>query len=102
MFVVQDVLRSVEHYPDMFGFRMEFTYGQPTFYAGITIFNSWYRASTSVTKMLTAPCDVNDLDGKQLCLERIPTPFLTLIEVICNRLTQDHLIGYFRFAPEHL
>lgn len=87
MFVVQDVLRSVEHYRDMLGFRTESTYGQPTFYAGIAIFNSWYRASTSVTKMLTAPSDVNDLDGNQLCLESIPTPFLTLMEVICNRLT---------------
>jgi hypothetical protein len=62
-------------------------YGQPTFYAGIAIFNSWYWASTSVTKMLTAPCDVNDHDGKQLCLESIPNPFLTLMELICNGLT---------------
>ena len=99
VFVVQDVLRSVEHYRDMLGFRTEFTYGQPTFYAGIAIFNSWYRASTSVTKLLTAPCDVNDLDGNHLCLESIPTPFLTLI---CNRLTRDHLIGYFLIAPGHL
>jgi uncharacterized glyoxalase superfamily protein PhnB len=35
VFVVQDVLRSVEHYRDVLGFRVEFTYGQPTFYAGV-------------------------------------------------------------------
>ena len=35
VFVVQDVLRSVEHYCDVFGFHTEFTYGQPTFYAGV-------------------------------------------------------------------
>ena len=33
--VVQDVLRSVEHYRDVLGFHTEFTYGQPTFYAGV-------------------------------------------------------------------
>jgi len=35
VFVVHDVLRSVEHYRDVLGFRTEFTYGQPTFYAGV-------------------------------------------------------------------
>jgi uncharacterized glyoxalase superfamily protein PhnB len=35
VFVVQDVLRSVEHYRDVLGFRVEFTYGQPMFYAGV-------------------------------------------------------------------
>lgn len=35
VFVVQDVLRSVEHYRDALGFKVEFTYGQPTFYAGV-------------------------------------------------------------------
>jgi uncharacterized glyoxalase superfamily protein PhnB len=35
VFVVQDVLRSVEHYRDVLGFHVEFTYGQPTFYAGV-------------------------------------------------------------------
>jgi uncharacterized glyoxalase superfamily protein PhnB len=33
-FVVQDVLRSVEHYRNVLGFHTEFTYGEPTFYAG--------------------------------------------------------------------
>jgi uncharacterized glyoxalase superfamily protein PhnB len=33
--VVRDALRSVEHYRDVLGFRVEFTYGQPTFYAGV-------------------------------------------------------------------
>jgi uncharacterized glyoxalase superfamily protein PhnB len=33
--VVQDVLRSVEHYRDTLGFRVEFTYGEPVFYAGV-------------------------------------------------------------------
>ena len=35
LFVVQDVLRAVEYYRDVFGFRTVFTYGQPTFYAGV-------------------------------------------------------------------
>jgi uncharacterized glyoxalase superfamily protein PhnB len=35
VFVVQDVLRAVEHYRDVLGFHTEFTYGQPTFYAGV-------------------------------------------------------------------
>ena len=35
VFVVRDVLKSVEHYRDVLGFRAEFTYGQPTFYAGV-------------------------------------------------------------------
>jgi uncharacterized glyoxalase superfamily protein PhnB len=35
VFVVQDVLRSVEHYRDVLGFHTEFTYSQPTFYAGV-------------------------------------------------------------------
>lgn len=35
VFVVQDVLRSVEHYRDALGFDTEFTYGEPTFYAGV-------------------------------------------------------------------
>jgi uncharacterized glyoxalase superfamily protein PhnB len=35
VFVVQDVLRSVEHYRDVLGFRVEFTYGEPAFYAGL-------------------------------------------------------------------
>ena len=33
--VVQDVLRSVEHYRDVLGFHVEFTYGEPAFYAGV-------------------------------------------------------------------
>ena len=35
LFVVQDVIRSVEHYRDVLGFRVELTYGEPTFYAGV-------------------------------------------------------------------
>ena len=35
VFVVRDVLRAVEHYCEVLGFRTEFTYGQPTFYAGV-------------------------------------------------------------------
>jgi len=35
VFVVQDVVRSVQHYCDVLGFHTEFTYGQPTFYAGV-------------------------------------------------------------------
>jgi uncharacterized glyoxalase superfamily protein PhnB len=33
--VVRDVLRSVEHFRDVLGFTVEFTYGEPTFYAGV-------------------------------------------------------------------
>ena len=33
--VVQDVLRSVQHYCEVLGFHTEFTYGEPTFYAGV-------------------------------------------------------------------
>jgi uncharacterized glyoxalase superfamily protein PhnB len=33
--VVQDVLKAVEHYRDVLGFRTEFVYGEPTFYAGV-------------------------------------------------------------------
>ena len=35
LFVVQDVLRSAEYYRDALGSRTEFTYGEPTFYAGV-------------------------------------------------------------------
>ena len=35
VFVVQNVLRSVEHYRDVLGFHTEFKYGEPTFYAGV-------------------------------------------------------------------
>jgi predicted enzyme related to lactoylglutathione lyase len=35
VFVVEDVIRSVEHYRAVLGFRTEFTYGEPTFYAGV-------------------------------------------------------------------
>src|SRR5438105_15714380 len=33
--VVKDVLKSVAHYRDVLGFSVEFTYGEPTFYAGV-------------------------------------------------------------------
>ena len=33
--VVRDVPRSVEHYRDVLGFTVEFTHGEPTFYAGV-------------------------------------------------------------------
>jgi uncharacterized glyoxalase superfamily protein PhnB len=33
--VVQDVLAGVAHYRDVLGFRVVFTYGEPTFYAGV-------------------------------------------------------------------
>jgi uncharacterized glyoxalase superfamily protein PhnB len=35
VFAVHDVARSVEHYRAVLGFRVEFTYGEPTFYAGV-------------------------------------------------------------------
>ena len=33
VFVVKDLRRSVEHYRDALGFRTEFTYGEPAYYA---------------------------------------------------------------------
>ena len=35
VFVVKDVLRSVQHCCEVLGFYTEFTYGEPTFYAGV-------------------------------------------------------------------
>jgi uncharacterized glyoxalase superfamily protein PhnB len=35
VFVVQDVRRSVEHYREVLGFRVEFLYGDPPSYAGV-------------------------------------------------------------------
>lgn len=35
VFVVRDVSRAVEHYRDALGFRTEFAYGEPVFYAGM-------------------------------------------------------------------
>jgi predicted enzyme related to lactoylglutathione lyase len=35
VFAVHDVARSVEHYRAVLGSRVEFTYGEPTFYAGV-------------------------------------------------------------------
>ena len=35
VFVVRDVGESVAHYRDVLGFRVEFTYGEPAFYAGL-------------------------------------------------------------------
>jgi uncharacterized glyoxalase superfamily protein PhnB len=35
VFVVVDVLRSVDYYRDALGFDTEFLYGEPTFYAGV-------------------------------------------------------------------
>jgi hypothetical protein len=46
VFVVQDVLHSVEYYRDVVGFRVVFTYGEPTFYAGVERFG---MESTSTT-----------------------------------------------------
>lgn len=35
LFTVKDVLQSVAHYRDVLGFRTEFVYGEPTYYAGV-------------------------------------------------------------------
>lgn len=35
LFVVEDVLKSVAHYSEVLGFKIAFTYGEPTFYAGV-------------------------------------------------------------------
>jgi catechol 2,3-dioxygenase-like lactoylglutathione lyase family enzyme len=33
VFIVRDIAKSIEHYRDALGFRVNFQYGQPTFYA---------------------------------------------------------------------
>jgi catechol 2,3-dioxygenase-like lactoylglutathione lyase family enzyme len=33
--VVADIKRAVEHYRDVLGFKVEFQYGEPPFYAGV-------------------------------------------------------------------
>jgi uncharacterized glyoxalase superfamily protein PhnB len=35
VFVAKDVVRTAEYYRDVLGFKIEFLYGQPTFYAGV-------------------------------------------------------------------
>jgi uncharacterized glyoxalase superfamily protein PhnB len=35
LLVVRDVLQSVAYFRDALGFHVEFTYGEPTFYAGV-------------------------------------------------------------------
>jgi uncharacterized glyoxalase superfamily protein PhnB len=35
VFVVADVLKSIDYYRDALGFQMEFVYGEPTFYGGV-------------------------------------------------------------------
>ena len=35
IFVVRHVMSAVAHYNDVLGFRTAFTYGEPTFYAGV-------------------------------------------------------------------
>ena len=60
VFVVQDVPRSVEHYRDVFGFHVEFTYGQPTFYAGVERDNvTIHLQAASETKRLPGHGAVN-------------------------------------------
>jgi len=97
VFVVLDVLRAVEHYRDVLGFHTEFTYGTPTFYAGVerdgvvlhlqaasetkrqpghgavnifvTDVDALYRELKSRgARTLNEPKDyVHDLDGNHLC-----------------------------------
>jgi len=33
VFIVRDIAKSIEHYRDALGFKVNFQYGQPTFYA---------------------------------------------------------------------
>jgi len=35
IFMVRDVLKAVEHYRDVLGFRQKFVYGDPVFYGGV-------------------------------------------------------------------
>ena len=35
VFVAKDVTRTAEYYRDVLGFKIEFLYGEPTFYAGV-------------------------------------------------------------------
>jgi len=60
LFVVQDVLRSVEHYRDVLGFRVDFTYGEPTFYAGVERDNvAIHLQAASETKRLPGHGAIN-------------------------------------------
>ena len=59
VFVVQDVVRSVEHYRDVLGFRVEFTYGEPVFYAGVERGNALiHLQAASKTKRQPGQCSV--------------------------------------------
>ena len=55
VFVVRDVIRSVEHYREVLGFDIEFTYGQPTFYAGVNATASSLSASRERNQTTTRP-----------------------------------------------
>jgi uncharacterized glyoxalase superfamily protein PhnB len=60
LFVVQDVLRSVEHYRDVLGFRVEFMYGEPRFYAGVERDNvAIHLQAASETKRLPGHGAIN-------------------------------------------
>ena len=84
VFVVQDVLRAVEHYRDVLGFQTGFTYGQPVFYAGVERDGVMiHLQAASETKRQPGhgavnvfvkdypygmrDFDIHDLDGNQLC-----------------------------------
>lgn len=36
VFVVEDIERAIGHYRDALGFRIDFRYGEPVFYAGVS------------------------------------------------------------------
>lgn len=85
VFVVADVLRSVEYYRDMLGFHTEFLCGQPTFYAGVERDNvlihlqaaheSRRQPGQAAVNVFVADVDAlcmrdfnaADLDGNELC-----------------------------------
>jgi catechol 2,3-dioxygenase-like lactoylglutathione lyase family enzyme len=84
VFVVVDVLRSVDYYRDALGFDTEFLYGEPTFYAGVERDNVLIhlQAARESTRqagqaaMNVWPKDyaygmrdfnIADLDGNELC-----------------------------------
>jgi hypothetical protein len=84
VFVVADILRSIEYYRDLLGFDTEFVYGEPTFYAGVERDNVlidmdalYEELKARGARLLNAPKDYAygmrdfnavDLDGNELCI----------------------------------
>jgi hypothetical protein len=76
VFVVKDVLRSVDHYRDVLGFRTEFTWGEPTCYQELKSRGARILHEPKDCPYGMRDFDVLDLDGNQLTfgMESTPTP----------------------------